>query len=226
MTVFIFHLLFLWIRGCFSTFAPKEKNENDNENDGLPSGRQFFVFVIVFVQNTTMTYGTLLAVDDNPAILTALRYCLSGTFDNILTLTSPKDILVTMATEEITMVILDMNFSTGVNSGQEGLFWLSTIRKHHPDVPVVLLTAYGDIQLAVRGLKSGAVDFITKPWDNAELVGKLVGLLEQKNEMATLDEMEAEHIRLAIDRSKGNLSIAAKLLGISRQTLYNKMKKL
>ena len=173
-----------------------------------------------------MTYGTLLAVDDNPAILTALRYCLSGTFDNILTLTSPKDILVTMATEEITMVILDMNFSTGVNSGQEGLFWLSTIRKHHPDVPVVLLTAYGDIQLAVRGLKSGAVDFITKPWDNAELVGKLVGLLEQKNEMATLDEIEAEHIRLAIDRSKGNLSIAAKLLGISRQTLYNKMKKL
>ena len=156
-----------------------------------------------------MPYGTLLAVDDNPAILTALRYCLSSTFENILTLTTPNDILMTMASEEIAMVILDMNFTSGVNSGQEGLFWLSMIRKHHPDIPVVLLTAYGDIQLAVKGL-----------------VGKLTELMEQKNEMVTLDKVEAEHIRLAIDRSKGNLSIAAKLLGISRQTLYNKMKKL
>ena len=173
-----------------------------------------------------MPYGTLLAVDDNPAILTALRYCLSSTFENILTLTTPNDILMTMASEEIAMVILDMNFTSGVNSGQEGLFWLNMIRKHHPDIPVVLLTAYGDIQLAVKGLKDGASDFITKPWDNHELVGKLTEIMEQKNEMVTLDKMEAEHIRLAIDRSKGNLSIAAKLLGISRQTLYNKMKKL
>ena len=171
-------------------------------------------------------YGTILVIDDNEAILTALKYCLSGTFEQVKTLTSPETVISLLGQEPVDIILLDMNFTLGVNSGQDGLLWLQAIRKHHPEIPVVLITAYADVSLAVRGLKRGAADFITKPWDNDELMGKLIGLLEQKNEMATLDEIEAEHIRLAIDRSKGNLSIASKLLGISRQTLYNKMKKL
>jgi len=113
-----------------------------------------------------------------------------------------------------------------VNSGSEGLLWLRTIRKHHPQLPVVLLTAYADIALAVRGLKSGAADFITKPWDNDELVRKLKDVLDMQGEIVTLDEVEAEHIRRTIDRCHGNLSKAAQLLGVTRQTLYNKMKRL
>ena len=171
-------------------------------------------------------YGTILVVDDNPSILTAMRYLLDSVFERILALNQPDDILKTMAQEEIDIVLLDMNFTLGVNSGQEGLFWLRTIRKQHPQTPVVLLTAYADVSLAVRGLKSGAADFITKPWDNDELVRKLKDVLEMQSEIVTLDEMEKDHIRRTIDRCHGNLSQAAELLGITRQTLYNKMRRL
>ena len=173
-----------------------------------------------------MKYRTILIVDDNPAILTALRLCLESTFERIMTLERPDDILKTMAQEEISLVLLDMNFSLGVNNGQEGLLWLRTIRKHHPQVPVVLLTAYADVSLAVKGLKAGASDFLVKPWDNDELVRKLKDVLDMQNEIVTLDEVEAEHIRRTIDHCHGNLSKAAELLGITRQTLYNKMKRL
>ena len=171
-------------------------------------------------------YGTILIVDDTPSILTALRYCLDETFERILTLEQPDDILKTMAQETVDLVLLDMNFTLGVNSGQEGLLWLRTVRHHHPQTPVVLLTAYADVNLAVRGLKAGAADFIVKPWDNDELVRKLKDVLDMQAEIVTLDEMEADHIRRTIDRCHGNLTEAAKLLGITRQTLYNKMKRL
>ena len=159
-------------------------------------------------------YGTILIVDDNAAILTAMRYLLDATFEQVLTTSTPDDILKLMAQQPIDLVVLDMNFTLGVNTGNEGLFWLRTIRKQHPQTPVVLLTAYADVNLAVKGLKNGAADFITKPWDNDELVRKLK------------DEMEKEHIRRTIDHCHGNLTKAAELLGITRQTLYNKMKRL
>lgn len=171
-------------------------------------------------------YGTILVVDDNPSILTAMRYLLDGIFERILTLSKPDDVLKTMAQEDICLVLLDMNFTLGVNSGQEGLFWLRAIRKQHPQTPVVLLTAYADVELAVKGLKSGAADFITKPWDNDELLRKLKDVLDMQQEIVSLDEVEKEHIRRTLDRCHGNLTQAAELLGITRQTLYNKMKRL
>ena len=171
-------------------------------------------------------YGTILIVDDNASILTAMRYLLDGIFERILMLEQPDDILKLMAQEDVDIVLLDMNFTLGVNTGQEGLFWLRAIRKQHPQTPVVLLTAYADVSLAVRGLKSGAADFITKPWDNDELLRKLKDVLDMQNEIVTLDEMEKEHIRRTIDHCHGNLTLAAELLGITRQTLYYKMKRL
>lgn len=171
-------------------------------------------------------YGTILIVDDNASILTAMRYLLDGIFERILMLEQPDDILKLMAQEDVDIVLLDMNFTLGVNTGQEGLFWLRAIRKQHPQTPVVLLTAYADVSLAVRGLKSGAADFIAKPWDNDELLRKLKDVLDMQNEIVTLDEMEKEHIRRTIDHCHGNLTQAAELLGITRQTLYNKMKRL
>jgi len=171
-------------------------------------------------------YGTILIVDDNASILTAMRYLLDGIFERILMLEQPDDILKLMAQEDVDIVLLDMNYTLGVNTGQEGLFWLRAIRKQHPQTPVVLLTAYADVSLAVRGLKSGAADFIAKPWDNDELVRKLKDVLDMQNEIVTLDEMEKEHIRRTIDHCHGNLTQAAELLGITRQTLYNKMKRL
>ncbi len=171
-------------------------------------------------------YGTILIVDDNASILIAMRYLLDDTFERVLTTTQPEDILKMMAQQSIDLVLLDMNYTLGVNNGNEGLFWLRAIRKQHPQTPVVLLTAYADVNLAVKGLKNGAADFITKPWDNAELVHKLKDVLDMPNQIISLDEMEKEHIRRTIDHCHGNLTQAAELLGITRQTLYNKMKRL
>ncbi len=173
-----------------------------------------------------LNYGTILVIDDNEAILTALKYCLAGTFERVLTLTSPERVISYLEQEAVNIILLDMNFTIGVNNGQDGLVWLQAIHKHHPEIPVVLITAYADVSLAVRGLKRGAADFITKPWDNDELVRKLKDVIEATNKMDTLDQVEADHIRRAVDRCHGNLSRAADILGVSRQTLYNKMKRL
>lgn len=172
------------------------------------------------------TYGTILVADDNAAILTAMKYLLADTFEHVLTTTQPENVLKLMAQQPVDIILLDMNFTLGVNTGSEGLFWLRTIRKHHPQTPVVLLTAYADVNLAVKGLKNGAADFVTKPWDNDELLHKLKDVLDMRHEIVSLDEVEKEHIRRTIDHCHGNLSQAAELLGITRQTLYNKMKRL
>ncbi len=167
-------------------------------------------------------YGTILVVDDNPAILTAVKICLDGVFERIITLSKPDAILPTIQQEHIDVILLDMNFTLGVNSGQEGMIWLTTIHRKHPDIPVILVTAYADVQLAVRGLKNGAVDFVTKPWDNDDLIRKLKDAIDKTKEVVPLDELEKEHIKKVVDKCHGNMSKAAELLGITRQTLYKK----
>ena len=169
--------------------------------------------------------NTILIVDDNTAILTALKICLDGVFDRIITLSTPDNILTTLQQERVDVVLLDMNFTLGVNSGQEGLMWLRTIHKLHPDVPVVLVTAYADVKLAVRGLKTGAVDFVTKPWDNDELIRVLKDAIDKSEAVVPLEQLESEHVRKVVDKCHGNMSKAAELLGITRQTLYNKVKR-
>lgn len=170
-------------------------------------------------------YNTIVVVDDNPTILTALKICLTAEFERIVTLTSPDTLVSTLSNEEqVDVVLLDMNFSLGVNSGQDGLFWLRTLKKLHPDTPVVLMTAYADVQLAVKGLKNGAADFVTKPWDNDELVRTLRDAVEKSREVVTLDELEQQHVHRVVDQCHGNMSKAAELLGITRQTLYRKLK--
>lgn len=170
-------------------------------------------------------YNTIVVVDDNPTILTALKICLTAEFERIVTLTSPDTLVSTLSNEEqVDVVLLDMNFSLGVNTGQDGLFWLRTLKKLHPDTPVVLMTAYADVQLAVKGLKNGAADFVTKPWDNDELVRTLRDAVEKSREVVTLDELEQQHVHRVVDQCHGNMSKAAELLCITRQTLYRKLK--
>lgn len=117
--------------------------------------------------------GTILVVDDNKGILAAVQMLLGTCFEKVITLATPNRIKSTLHDEKIDIVLLDMNFSAGINNGNEGLFWLSEIKKEHPALPVVLFTAYADIELAVRGIKEGAADFVVKPWENAKLLGTL-----------------------------------------------------
>ncbi|MDY5672528.1 MAG: DNA-binding response regulator [Bacteroidaceae bacterium] len=170
-------------------------------------------------------YGKILAVDDNPAILTALRLCLGGAFESVVALSDPAKILSVMERENISVVLLDMNFTLGMNTGHDGLLWLRTIRKKFPHIPVVLLTAYGDIGLAVKGMKEGAADFVTKPWDNNKLLGILREAVERSRKVAPLDEVTMDYVHKVVERCDGNISEAAKLLGITRQTLYAKIKR-
>ena len=173
----------------------------------------------------TYNYNTIVIVDDNQAVLTALRICLATEFSRIVTLTSPDTLVATLAKEEaVDAVLLDMNFSLGVNTGQDGLFWLRAVKKLHPATPVVLITAYADVQLAVKGLKSGAADFVTKPWDNDELIQKLHDAINKSRQVVPLDEMEQRHVQRAVEQCGGNMSRAAEMLGITRQTLYKKIK--
>lgn len=110
--------------------------------------------------------GSLLIVDDNKNILTSLRFLLSDKFERIITLSSPVSLTTLLKAEQIDVVLLDMNFTANISSGNEGLYWLREIKRINPAIPVVLFTAYADISLAVSGIKEGAFDFIVKPWDN------------------------------------------------------------
>ena len=181
--------------------------------------------VLLQTKKENMKYGTLLVIDDNPSILTALKICLGNTFERILTLSRPDTAPTLLQQEQVDLILLDMNFSLGVNSGQEGLLWLRTLRRLHANIPVVLITAYADIQLAIKGLKTGAADFVTKPWDNDELIRTLKDAIDRSQEVETLESIETTHIHKVVDQCHGNISRAAELLGITRQTLYAKLKR-
>ena len=117
--------------------------------------------------------GILLVVDDNRNILTSLQYLLGEYFERVITIDSPVTIPTLLNREAVDIVLLDMNFSSGINSGNEGLYWLREIKRLRPQTEVVLFTAYADINLAVTGIKEGAADFVVKPWENAQLVQTL-----------------------------------------------------
>ena len=141
-----------------------------------------------------MKKGNILIVDDNKNVLSALRILLSDYFENIVLLTSPNTLMSELRDKNPDVVLLDMNFSAGINSGNEGLFWLSEIKKADEELPVVLFTAYADIDLAVKALKVGATDFVVKPWDNAKLLATLqsaYSLRQSRKEVKKLREKQS-----------------------------------
>jgi len=117
--------------------------------------------------------GKILILDDNSSVLTALEMLLQNEFDATITLRNPNSLISALRKQAIDVVLLDMNFKAGINSGNEGIYWLNQIQKHDPTISVVMITAYGDIELAVKAVKEGAFDFILKPWDNNKLVSTL-----------------------------------------------------
>ncbi len=140
--------------------------------------------------------GHILIVDDNHGIRTALELLLPPHFESVQTLPSPKTLQETLRRNpQIDVVLLDMNFHSGVNTGNEGIFWLAEIKKLRPLVSVILFTAYADISLVVKAIKEGALDFIEKPWDNNKLIITLqngVTLSRNANKLKNLKELKAE----------------------------------
>ncbi len=193
-----------------------------------------------------MTDAKILVIDDNTAVLSTLKIVLKSVFRTVVAVSDPQLIPALISAADVDAVLLDMNFGSDKLDGQDGLFWLDRIMSRSGlDNPpaVVMITAFGDVGLAVTSLKKGALDFIQKPWDNNDLIRKLQEAIakrdalyaeKQKNPAAaeterqevpsSLDEMEKLTIQRVLESSGRNLTTAAEKLGISRQTLYNKMK--
>lgn len=120
-----------------------------------------------------MEKGTILIVDDNKGVLASLELLLETEFSKIITASNPNQIISILNANAVDVVILDMNFSAGINNGNEGMYWLKRIHEIAPALPVVMLTAYGDVELAVKALKNEATDFLLKPWNNQVLIHKI-----------------------------------------------------
>lgn len=117
-----------------------------------------------------MIKGTLLIVDDNRAILSSLEQVMKSEFEKVISLTDPNRINELLRTNDVDIVMLDMNFKSGVHNGNEGLFWMREIFNFDANISVIIVTASGDIELAVKAIKEGAADFILRPWDNSKLL--------------------------------------------------------
>lgn len=137
--------------------------------------------------------GNILIVDDNRGVLTALQLLLKPHFEQITTLSSPVTLPSVLREQNWQVVLLDMNFTSGINTGNEGLYWLHEVKKQCPALPVVLFTAYADIDLAVRGIKEGATDFIVKPWDNQKLVETLLNAATSHKKPAATAKRASTH---------------------------------
>lgn len=134
----------------------------------------------------------ILAVDDNPGVRTALELLLSRRFDRVTTVADPSELSHILSSDPPDVILLDMNFKSAVNNGNEGLYWLSEIKRRNAGIPVILMTAYADIELAVRGIKQGASDFVVKPWDNDRLISAIENqsTFRRKNPPASVEIMD------------------------------------
>src|SRR5512145_1006193 len=156
-----------------------------------------------------MNKGKLLIVDDNKSILSALEILLQDEFEEVKTISNPNLLLSLIETGEFDLVLLDMNFSAGVSTGNEGLYWLGRIQEMKPDMEVVLFTAYGDVELAVKALKKGAADFILKPWDNDKLKATLRNVYKLQESKKEIKKLKRRENALKSEINRDNYFIVA-----------------
>lgn len=124
--------------------------------------------------------ASILVIDDDADVLTALRLLLKPHVNKVVTEKNPNSILSQIEKTNFDVILLDMNFNAMVNTGNEGIFWLNKIREKKPEISVILMTAYAEIDLAIRGLKEGAEDFLMKPWKNEKMIETITSILQQK----------------------------------------------
>ena len=151
-----------------------------------------------------MVEGKILVIDDNKSVLSALEILLQFEYTSITTLSNPNQLSSFPDLSSIDVVLLDMNFSAGVNTGNEGLFWLKEIKKKAPLTAVIMMTAYGAVELAVQALKEGASDFILKPWNNDKFLATVKAaymLRKSQKEISKLKQKES-NLKQVINQDK------------------------
>jgi DNA-binding NtrC family response regulator len=172
-----------------------------------------------------MIKGTLLIVDDNKSVISALEMMLQYEVEKIITISSPKRIHEILDQNDIDIVLLDMNFQAGVNSGNEGLFWMREILKHDNNISVVMITAYGDVELAVKALREGAIDFVLKPWDNEKLMATINAAwrLRSSRKEALLLKNDNQFLKKEIKRTEEKIVLGASPTMINVMNIVRKV---
>lgn len=164
--------------------------------------------------------GKILIVDDDKSILRSLEILLENEFELVKTISNPNLILSEYKRGNYDVVLLDMNFSTGINTGNEGIFWLNEIFKIDKKAIIILITAYGDVDLAVKAMKDGATDFVIKPWNNEKLISTLRSALKIRQSQLEINKLakEKDSLSAEINKSKekiiGSSSAMTKLFSV------------
>lgn len=151
-----------------------------------------------------MVNAKILVIDDNKSVLSALEILLQFEYKTVKTISNPNQISSFPDLKDFDIVLLDMNFSAGVNTGNEGLFWLREIQKKAPEISVIMMTAYGAVDLAVKALKEGAADFVLKPWNNDKLMATVKSAYElgkSRKEINKLKQKE-DNLKQHINQNK------------------------
>src|SRR3954469_5701184 len=125
--------------------------------------------------------ATILVIDDDVDVLTAVRLLLKTETKEVVTEKNPENLRWLLSKQTFDVILLDMNFNSSINTGSEGLFWLKKVKEFKSEAAVIMITAYGDIDLAVRSLKEGASDFVVKPWHNEKLLTTIEDALKRKS---------------------------------------------
>jgi DNA-binding NtrC family response regulator len=152
----------------------------------------------------------VLIVDDKKSVLIALEMLVQTQFDDVFTLANPNSLLSAISKNSIDIVLLDMNFRAGINNGNEGIFWLNEIKKYDPTIVVILITAYGDVELAVKAVKEGAFNFILKPWDNNKLLSTLHSAKRFRKSNLENSSLKKESSNLKHELNSKNYSLIGK----------------
>jgi two-component system response regulator HydG len=133
-----------------------------------------------YVKDMLLRNASILIVDDDPDVLTAVRLLLKTEAKAVLTEKNPENLRSLLAKQPFDLIMLDMNFTSSINTGNEGLYWLKRVKEFKSDAAIIMITAYGDIDLAIRCLKEGAADFVVKPWHNEKLLTTIKEALNKK----------------------------------------------
>lgn len=177
---------------------------------------------------TSMNSGKILIIDDKKSVLSALELLLQSEYKTVTTLTNPNAITSISDLKTYHIILLDMNFSAGVNTGNEGLYWLKRIKALTNDTAIVMMTAYGGVELAVRALKEGATDFILKPWDNHKLLSTIQSAyqLQQSQKEVSYLKQKTKDLKQLINKNEtpiiGNSKAINQVLKMTRKVAKTK----
>ena len=154
-----------------------------------------------------MKNDKILIVEDDKPILKTLEFLLETEFEHISALSNPNLLPSKIRSEKFDVILLDMNYSKGQNTGNEGFYWLNRIIKTDPDAIVILITAYGDVELAVRAIREGATDFILKPFDNDKLLATVNTAISLRKSKIQIKKLKQTQLIITDDLEKKHLLI-------------------